>query len=79
MFKNGGDASNKFLESITPCACKVFGVDVARVLALPLLWAAYERQVTHIDGHQYSIIPNQLAHRIKGHGFMLGVILPLIH
>lgn len=66
VFKNGGETSNEFLESITPCACEVFGVDVARVLALPLLWAAYEGQVTHIDGRQYSIIPNQLAHRIKG-------------
>ncbi len=65
VFKNEEDASKEFLESITPCACEVFGVDVARVLALPLLWAAYERRITQIDGHQYSIIPHQLAHRIK--------------
>ncbi len=65
VFKNGEDASNEFLESITPCACEVFGVDVARVLALPLLWAAYERHITQIDGRQYSIIPQQLAHSIK--------------
>ena len=65
VFKNGQHASNEFLESIAPFACEVFGVDVARVLALPLLWAAYECQVTHTDGHEYSIIPTRFAHKIK--------------
>lgn len=64
VFKDGRDASNEFLESITPCACEVFGVEVARVLALPLLWAAYERCVLYM-GREYSIIPDRFARKIK--------------
>ena len=64
IFKNGIVISNEFLESITPHACEVFGVEVARVLALPLIWAAYERQVS-IEGSDFSIISSRLAQKIQ--------------
>jgi hypothetical protein len=55
---------DEFLEEITPHACAVVGVDVARVLALPLLWAAYER-VFIAKGHEIIMIPERLADKIK--------------
>jgi hypothetical protein len=58
------DVPDEFLEEITPNACAVFGADVARVLALPLLWAAYERTFT-AKGHVIVIMPEQLAMKIK--------------
>ena len=64
VFKDGTVISNEFLESITPHACEVFGVEVARVLALPLIWAAYEQQVS-FEGHDIPIIGTRFAQRIK--------------
>ena len=64
VVKDGMDVPDEFLEEITPNACAVFGADVARVLALPLLWAAYERTFT-AKGHVIVIMPEQLAMKIK--------------
>ena len=62
--KDGMAVPDTFLEEITPNACAVVGVDVARVLALPLLWAAYER-VFITKGHEIVMIPERLAVKIK--------------
>ena len=53
-----------FLESITPNSCAALNPAIAKVLALPLLWASYER-VTVCNGDSYSIIPNDLAAQIQ--------------
>ena len=63
--KDGMAVSTDFLEEITPNACAVLGVDVARVLALPLLWASYERTFT-AQGVELTIMPERLAEKIKG-------------
>ena len=52
-----------FLELITPNSCAAFNPAIAKVLALPLLCASYER-VTVCNGESYSIIPEDLAARI---------------
>ncbi|KAL3758123.1 hypothetical protein ACHAWU_004204 [Discostella pseudostelligera] len=62
--KDGMAVSTDFLEEITPNACAVLGVDVARVLALPLLWASYERTFT-AQGVELTIMPERLAEKIK--------------
>ena len=49
-----------FLESITPNSQEVFGSDIAEVLALPLLWAAFERE-SPCKGISQLIIPSLLA------------------
>jgi hypothetical protein len=41
-----------------------FGIEVARALAMPLHWAAYQGQVS-LEGVSCSIIPVRLAERIK--------------
>jgi hypothetical protein len=53
-----------FLESITPNSCEAFNPAIAKVLALPLLWASYERKTVH-NGKSYAIIPEDLAVRIQ--------------
>ncbi len=53
-----------FLELITPKSSVAFNPAIAKVLALPLLWASYER-VTVCNGKSYSIIPEDLAARIQ--------------
>ena len=53
-----------FLELITPNSCVAFNPAIAKVFALPLLWASYER-VTVCNGKSYSIIPEDLAERIQ--------------
>ncbi|KAL3772556.1 hypothetical protein ACHAWU_006754 [Discostella pseudostelligera] len=53
--------TGEFLESITPHSCEVFGPAVAKVLALPLLWAAHE-DGTIIPGHLGRSIREQLIH-----------------
>jgi hypothetical protein len=45
-----------FLDSIVPHCCAAFGTQVARVLALPLLWAAYEHEA-QVSGAQRTLIP----------------------
>ena len=47
-----------FLESIMPNSHEVFGSDIAKVLALPLLWAAFERK-SPCKGISQLIIPSQ--------------------
>ena len=64
VVKDGMAVPDEFLEEITPHACAVVGVDVARVLALPLLWAAYER-VFIAKGHEIGMIPERLADKVK--------------
>ena len=49
-----------FLQSIVPHSVEVFGADIAQVLALPLLWAAFEREATY-NGVVRRIIPQDLA------------------
>jgi hypothetical protein len=61
--KNDMNVPSAFLESITPNSCAAFNPAIAKVLALPLLWASYER-VTVCKGKSYSIIPEDLAARI---------------
>jgi len=58
------NVSLAFLELITPNSCAAFNPAIAKVLALPLLWASYER-VTVCNGESYSIIPDDLAARIQ--------------
>ena len=53
-----------FLDSIVPHCCAAFGTQVARVLALPLLWAAYEREA-QVSGAQRTLIPIRLAEEIQ--------------
>jgi hypothetical protein len=53
-----------FLDSIVPHCCAAFGTQVARVLALPLLWAAYERKA-QVSGAQCTLIPIRLAEEIQ--------------
>jgi hypothetical protein len=54
----------EFLESITPHSHDIFGSDIAEVLALPLLWAAYERE-SPCNGVAQTIIPSRLADLIR--------------
>ena len=53
-----------FLDSIVPHCCAAFGTQVARVLALPLLWAAHERKA-QVSGAQCTLIPIRLAEEIQ--------------
>ena len=53
-----------FLDSIVPHCCAAFGTQVARVLTLPLLWAAYEREA-QVSGAQRTLIPMRLAQEIQ--------------
>jgi hypothetical protein len=62
--KEGMNVPSAFLESITPNSCVAFNPAIAKVLALPLLWASYER-VTVCNGKSYSIIHEDLAARIQ--------------
>ena len=62
--KDDMNVPSAFLESITPNSCAAFNPAVAKVLALPLLWASYER-VTNCNGKSYSIIPEDLAASIQ--------------
>ena len=58
------DVPLAFLEWITPNSCAAFNRAIAKVLALPLLWASYEREYV-CNGKSYSIIPEDLAAQIK--------------
>ena len=51
------------LDGITPNSQTLFGNEAARVQVLPLLWAAYERDVT-VGGTVCSLIPTTLADQI---------------
>ena len=62
--KAGMVAPATFLDSIVPHCCATFGTQVARVLALPLLWAAYEREAP-VSGAQCTLIPTRLAEEIQ--------------
>ena len=62
--KAGMDVPLAFLEWITPNSCAAFNRAIAKVLALPLLWASYEREYV-CNGKSYSIIPEDLAAQIK--------------
>jgi hypothetical protein len=60
-----------FLELIAPRCVVVFGTEVARVLALALLWAAYKGAVT-VNGTVCSIIPSDLVTDIKNEWIQAG-------
>ena len=62
--KTNRGITDAFLESIVPNAVNALGADVGRVLALPLLWAAFEGGVT-IDGTFYEFMPPRMAEEIK--------------
>ena len=62
-----------FLDSIVPHCCAAFGTQVARVLALPLLWAAYEREAP-VSGAQRTLIPMRLAEEIQREWIHVGGI-----
>ena len=62
--KAGTTVPSAFLESLTPHSCTVFGPAIAHVLALPLLWAAYERSAEY-NGASHAIIPGRLAESIQ--------------
>ena len=53
-----------FLGSIVPKTMAIFGRDVSEVLALPLLWAAFEGE-TSVNGYTVPLIPPHLASNIK--------------
>ena len=63
-----------FLDSIVPHCCAAFGTQVARVLTLPLLWVAYEREAP-VSGAQRTLIPIRLAEEIQLNEFMRVVSL----
>jgi hypothetical protein len=67
--KAGMSVPSAFLEAISPQSCAAFGPAIAQVLALPLLWAAYER-VTICEGTTHTIIPADLAGKI--HAMWIG-------
>ncbi len=63
--KGGRLVGGETLKTLVPKIHAAFGSDIAGVLALPLLWAAFEGDMV-INGHTLPILPTQLAQRIKG-------------
>jgi hypothetical protein len=60
----GGHISDAVIESLVPKIHASFGGKIARVLALPLLWAAFEGETT-VNEYTLPIIPHQRASDIK--------------
>lgn len=56
--------SDTVVESLVPKICASLGGEIARVLVLPLLWAAFEGE-TSVNGYTVPLIPPQLASHIK--------------
>ena len=56
--------SDAIIETLVPKIHSSFGGSIARVLALPLLWAAFEGETT-VNEYTVPIIPPQLASDIK--------------
>ena len=64
MIKDGVQIAEGFLGSIVPKTMAVFGREVLEVLALPLLWAAFEDEVT-VNGTKCQLVPSALHDEIK--------------
>ena len=64
MIKDGVQIAEGFLGSIVPKTMAVFGREVLEVLALPLLWAAFEDEVT-VNGTKCQLVPSALRDEIK--------------
>lgn len=64
MIKDGVQIPEGFLGSIVPKTMAIFGRDVSEVLALPLLWAAFEDEVT-VNGTKCQLVPSSLRDEIK--------------
>jgi hypothetical protein len=62
--KGGYVISDIITESLVPNVHAAFGSETARVLALPLLWAAFEGDIT-VNVYTLPIIPNELATVMK--------------
>ena len=62
--KGGDPISDELVKSLVPKIHASFGGEIATVLALPLLWAAFEGNVT-VNGYTLPIIPVELASLIK--------------
>ena len=58
--------SDAIIETLVPKIHSSFGGSIACVLALPLLWAAFEGETT-VNEYTVPIIPPQLASDIKDH------------
>ena len=62
--KVGYHISDTVIESLLPKSFASFGGEIACVLALPLLWAAFEGE-TSVNGYTVPLIPPHLASNIK--------------
>ena len=62
--KGGNAISDNITESLVPNIHATFGGEIARVLVLPLLWAAFEGDMT-VNGYILPIIPKELATAMK--------------
>ena len=62
--KGGNAISDSIIESLVPHIHAAFGSEIARVLVLPLLWAAFEGDMT-VNGYTLPIIPKELATAMK--------------
>ena len=69
--------SDSITESIVPIIHATFGSEIARVLALPLLWAAFEGDMA-VNGYTLPIIPTKLATAMKEHWIAAGNFLHAI-
>ncbi len=56
--------SDEVIRGLVPKIYSAFGGDIASVLVLPLLWAAYEENMT-VNGYTLPIIPSSLSSVIK--------------
>ena len=62
--KGGNTINAELMKSLVPRIHAAFGGEIAGVLVLPLLWAAFEGNMT-INGYTLPIIPIELASLIK--------------
>ena len=62
--KGGMQISDEVIRSLVRKINSAFGGDIASVLVLPLLWAAYEENMT-VNGYTLPIIPPSLTSAIK--------------
>jgi len=62
--KGGYHISDAIIESLVPKIFASFGNEIAHVLVLPLLWAAFEAE-TSVNGYTVPLIPPHLASNMK--------------
>ena len=67
MIKDGVQIPEGFLGRIVPKTMAIFGRDVSEVLALPLLWAAFEDEVT-VNGTNVNWFLHPYATRSSANG-----------